>query len=50
MMLDHLYFYDEGQVKITAASGGISSARWDAINETEIESGKHIDLMKSKRF
>ncbi|MFZ1703558.1 MAG: hypothetical protein WAT79_04380 [Saprospiraceae bacterium] len=48
--MDHLYFYDEGQVKITAASVGISRARWIAINETDIDSGKHIDLMKSNRF
>lgn len=50
MMLDHIYFYDEGQVKITAASVGISRVRWVAINETDIDSGKHIELMKSNRF
>lgn len=49
-MTEDIYFLDEGQVKITAASVGISRQRWTGINENEIENDNYIDLMKSKRF
>jgi len=50
VMTEDIYFLDEGQVKITVASVGISRQRWTGINENEIENDNYIDLMKSKRF
>jgi len=49
-MTEDIYFLDEGQVKITAASVGISRKRWTAIRENEILNNNYVDLMKSNRF
>jgi hypothetical protein len=49
-MTEDIYFLDAGQVKITAASVGISKKRWTAINENEITTNNYVDLMKSNRF
>ncbi len=49
-MIEDLFFLDEGQVKITAASVGISKQRWVHVKESEINSEKHIDLMTANRF
>lgn len=49
-MVEDLYFLDEGQVKITAASVGISQQRWAYVKESEISSEKHIKLMVTNRF
>jgi hypothetical protein len=49
-MIEELYFLDEGQVKITAASVGISKQRWTSIKEVEIRSDNYIQIMKSNRF
>ncbi len=49
-MIDDIFFQDEGQVKITAASVGISKLRWTSIKEEEIETNKHLKLMEINRF
>lgn len=49
-MTEDFYFLDEGNVKISAASVGISRQRWSCIKENEISNGKYIDIMKSNRF
>ena len=49
-MIEDIYYLDEGQVKITAASVGISKQRWISVKEEEISSNKHIELMEKKRF
>jgi hypothetical protein len=49
-MIEDLYFLDDEQVKITAASVGISKQRWAYVKESEINSEKHIDLMTTNRF
>lgn len=49
-MIEEIYFQDEGQVKITAASVGISKLRWTSIKEIEIESEKLSDLMSKNKF
>lgn len=49
-MIEDIFFQDEGQVKITAASVGISRLRWTSIKENEIYSNKHLELMEKNRF
>lgn len=49
-MIEDIYFQDEGQVRITAASVGISKHRWTSVKENEIESNKHLELMLENRF
>lgn len=49
-MIEDFYFLDQGHVKITAASVGISKQRWTYVDEQDISSDKHIDLMKKNRF
>ncbi|MPS75054.1 MAG: hypothetical protein E2590_18155 [Chryseobacterium sp.] len=49
-MIEDIFFQDEGQVKITAASVGISRLRWTSINETDINSNNYLDIMKKNRF
>ena len=49
-MIEDIYYLDEGQVKITAASVVISKQRWISVKEEEISSNKHIELMEKKRF
>src|SRR5690606_20435711 len=49
-LIEDFFFLDDGQVKITVASVGISKHRWVYVNESEIESNKHIDLMTKNKF
>lgn len=49
-MIEDIFFQDEGQVKITAASVGISRLRWTSVKQQEIATGKHLDLMRCNRF
>ena len=49
-MIEDIFFQDEGQVRITAASIGISRSRWISVKEDEIMTNKHLDLMKKNRF
>ncbi|BAX81664.1 hypothetical protein [Labilibaculum antarcticum] len=49
-MIEDIYFLDDGQVKITAASVGISKLRWTSVKELEISTEKHIDIMSNNRF
>jgi hypothetical protein len=49
-MVEDFYFLDEGQVKITAASVGISRQRWTVVKEDEICESKQIELMRENRF
>lgn len=49
-MIEDIFFQDEGQVKITAASVGISRLRWTSVGENEINSNRHLELMKNHRF
>ena len=49
-MIEDIFFQDEGQVKITAASVGISRLRWTSVKENEINSNKHLELMENNRF
>lgn len=49
-MTEDIFFQDEGQVRITAASVGISKLRWAAVKEDKIELNEHIQLMKNNRF
>ena len=41
-MIEDIFFQDEGQVKITAASVGISRLRWTSVKESEINSNIHL--------
>ena len=50
MMIEDLFFQDEGQVKITAAYVGISKLSWTAIREEDIKSDYHLMLMRENRF
>lgn len=49
-MIEDIYFQDEGQVRITAASVGISKLRWTSVKEEEIKADKHLELMTKNRF
>jgi hypothetical protein len=49
-MIEDIFFQDEGQVKITAASVGISKLRWTSVKEVDIKLNKHLDLMEKNRF
>ncbi|MBK7811890.1 MAG: hypothetical protein IPI50_11775 [Saprospiraceae bacterium] len=49
-MIEDIFFQDDGQVRITAASVGISRLRWTSVREEEIAIGKHIDLMTRNKF
>ena len=49
-MIEDIFFQDEGQVKITAASVGISRLRWTSVKESEINSNIHLELMWKNRF
>lgn len=49
-MIEDIYFLDDGQVKITAATVGISKLRWTSVKELEISTEKHIDIMSNNRF
>src|SRR5690606_23121878 len=45
-----IFYLDEGYIKITAASVGISSRRWTSINVSEITDDKVKALMKDNSF
>ncbi|WP_338734020.1 hypothetical protein [Mangrovimonas cancribranchiae] len=49
-MIEDLYFLDDGKVKISAATVGISKKRWEYIHESEDDGINHIKKMKSQRF
>jgi hypothetical protein len=49
-MIEDIYYLDEGNVRITAASVGISKQRWISVKEEEIDSNKYIELMRKNRF
>ena len=49
-MFEDFYFLDEGNVKITAASVGISRKRWTHATEEDVYTGSYKEVMKSKRF
>ncbi len=49
-MIEELYFQDEGQVRITAATVGISKRRWTCIIESDIDSENYSQTMKSNSF
>lgn len=49
-MIEDIFFQDEGQVRITAASIGISRLRWISVKEDEIKTNRHLELMKKNRF
>ena len=48
-MEEHFYL-DDGQIKITAASVGISKKRWTCINEEDIANENFKILMSNNRF
>ena len=49
-MTEDIFYQDEGQFKITAASVGVSKLRWKSIKHNEIISNLHIELMEKNRF
>ncbi len=49
-MIEEIFYLDEGHIKITAASVGISGRRWTCINATTIEGDSYKSLMKDNRF
>lgn len=49
-MVEEIFYLDEGHIKITAASVGISSRRWTSINASEITDDNYKATMKDNRF
>lgn len=49
-MIEEYFYLDEGHVKITAASVGISSKRWTSIGSEKINSDNFKKLMSDNRF
>jgi len=49
-MIEDIYFLDEGKVKITAASVGISRERWTYVKEEDINANKQLELMENNRY
>lgn len=49
-MIEEIYYLDEGYIKITAASVGISRRRWTSINASEITDDNYKATMKENRF
>lgn len=49
-MIEEIFYLDEGHIKITAASVGISARRWTAINSSDISGDNYKSLMKENRF
>ncbi len=45
-----LFYLDEGHVKVTAASVGISKKRWTSIEEGEIKNQKYKETMRVNRY
>lgn len=49
-MLDEIYFRNEGEVNITAASVGISRRRWTAAGENDLASERYQSIMENDRY
>src|SRR5437867_11221876 len=49
-MIEELFYLDEGHIKITAASVGISSRRWVSISAGDIHGDNYKQLMRNNRF
>lgn len=49
-MIEEIFYLDEGHIKITAASVGISSRRWICINASEINDDNYKAAMNENRF
>lgn len=49
-MIEEIFYLDEGQIKITAASVGISARRWTCISLATIQGDNYKSLMKDNRF
>jgi hypothetical protein len=49
-MTEELFYLDEGHIKITAASVGISARRWTSIKEDEIVGDNYKSTMREKHF
>ncbi len=49
-MIEEIFYLDEGHLKITAASVGISSRRWTSIKDSEIENEDFKKIMNDNRF
>ncbi len=49
-MIEEFYFLDQGNVRMTAASVGISRRRWVSANSAEIETNSYIEKMSKNRF
>lgn len=49
-MHEDFYFLDEGHVKITAATVGISRKRWTHAKEEDVNTGNYLEVMQSNRF
>jgi hypothetical protein len=49
-MIEEIFYLDEGQLKITAASVGISSRRWTSIKDSEIKNENFKKIMNDNRF
>jgi len=49
-MIEEIYYQDEGYIKVTAASVGISSRRWTCINAAKIQDDNYKSLMNDNRF
>lgn len=49
-MIEEIFYLDEGHIKITAASVGISSRRWTSIKDSEIKNENFKKIMNDNRF
>ena len=49
-MIEEIFYLDEGHIKITAASVGISSRRWTSLTSATIEGDNFKSVMKDNRF
>lgn len=49
-MIDDFFYLDEGTVRVTAASVGISKSRWTSVRESDIKSGEYKSVMRKRRF
>jgi hypothetical protein len=49
-MIEEIFYLDEGHIKITAASVGISSSRWTSIRDNEIKDENFKKIMNDYRF
>ncbi len=49
-MIEEIFYLDEGHIKITAASVGISARRWKSINAAIVNEDNYKSIMKANRF